>query len=119
MTVASADNSDPAAHTRHRPLRSPTTPPPSPATAPCRSPPALPLPLPTRADDGPTGSPARSTPHSSAAHLHKLPPRLQACSLPALQTTHECSAPRHTPAPSGSTAPAPARAPLLSTTPTA
>src|SRR5215212_2871752 len=120
MTTAPADNSDPAADKRHLLSISPTAPPPSPATAPCRAPPALPLLLPTRADDGPTGSRARSTPDSSAAHLHKLPPLLQACSLPALQTTHECSAPRcHAPAPSGSTAPAPAHVLLPSTTPTA
>src|SRR5215212_4147862 len=118
MTVAPADNSGPAADRRHLPSRSPTTPPPSPATAPCRSLPALPVLLPTRADDGPTGSHARLTLDSSTAPLHTPPPLLQAFSLPALQTTHECSALHHTPAPSGSTAPAPAPAPPLSSIPT-
>src|SRR5215212_1790483 len=110
MTVAPADNSGPAADKRHLPSRSPTTPPPSPATAPCRSLPALPVPLPTRADDGPTGSPAHSTLDSSTALLHTSPLLPQVFALPALQTTHECSAPHHTPDPSGSTAPAPAHA---------
>src|SRR5215212_2929598 len=120
MTTAPADNSDPAADKHHLPSRSPTAPPPSPATAPCRSPPALPVLLPTRADDGPTGSRARSTPDSSTALLHTPPPLPQVCSLPALQTTHECSVPRcRTLAPSGSTAPAPAPALPRSTTPAA
>src|SRR5215212_9021631 len=115
MTTAPADNSDPAADKRHMLSISPTVPPPSPATAPCRSPPALPVPLPTRADDGPTDSRARSTPDSSTAPLHTPPPLLQVFALPALQITHECTAPAHTPAPSGSTAPAPAHAPPPST----
>src|SRR5215212_7308286 len=119
MTVAPADNSGPAADKRHLPSRSPTAPPPSPATAPCRSLPALPVPLPTRADDGPTDLRAHSTPDSSTAPLHKLPPLPQVCSLPAFQTTPGCSALRHTPAPSDSTAPAPARAQPPSTTPAA
>src|SRR5205814_8092790 len=84
--------------------------PPSPNSAPRRSPLALPHLLPVLANNVPTGSLAGSTPHSSVPSLQKSPPSLPGSALLVLQTTPAHSVPSHTPAPSRSILPLPAAA---------
>src|SRR5262245_6796064 len=90
---------------------------PSPANAPCRSPPAPPPPLLAAADNGPTDSRAHSTLRSSVAPLRKLTPSPPGSAPPAPRTVPECTAPDR-PSPSRSTRTAVALVPLRSATAT-
>src|ERR1700677_400551 len=94
-----------------QPSGSQEDPPPSPATAPRRSPPGRRASLLALADIAPDGSHARSAPHNSASALQIPPPLHPAFAPPAPRTAHGCNSPTHTPPPSGSTPPTTADAP--------
>src|ERR1700730_3513630 len=103
MPVVAVDIPDPKEGTRLPPSISLTTPPPSRANAPHRSPLRLQALLLSRSNHGPTGSLARSTPDNSTPPLHTPPPPLPVSALPAPQITPVRTYPVDTPASSRST----------------
>src|ERR1700730_9822830 len=103
MPVVAVDIPDPKEGTRLPPSISLTTPPPSRANAPHRSPLRLPALLLSRSNHGPTGSLARSTPDNSTPPLHTPPPPLPVSALPAPQITPVRTYRGDTPASSHST----------------
>src|SRR6267378_1370778 len=118
MPAVPPDMQDPAAHTLHRLSAPPISQSPSPHCGSHTALPVLPAPLPTLANNAPTGSNAGSTPHNSTAALHTPPLSHPVSAPPAPQITHGCNDPADTPAPSHSTPPPTAAAPLPPTTST-